>query len=150
MKNINQWLSEYGRDHKNVVNQKIHKVCVPLIMMSLLGIMWKIPTPEFMNETLYFNWATLFCLACSFFYLTLDKVYFLIMVFLSSLMLVIISILDQTQNLLAISIIIFMLSWMGQFVGHKIEGQKPSFLEDIQFLLIGPLWVFKGLRDKFK
>jgi uncharacterized membrane protein YGL010W len=56
---------------------------------------------------------------------------------------------SQSEYFLASNIVIFVLAWIGQFVGHKIEGQKPSFLEDVQFLLIGPLWVVKGLRAIF-
>jgi uncharacterized membrane protein YGL010W len=40
-----------------------------------------------------------------------------------------------------ISLIIFFVAWIGQFYGHKVEGKKPSFLKDIQFLLIGPAWL---------
>ncbi|MCJ8276003.1 MAG: DUF962 domain-containing protein, partial [Bdellovibrionales bacterium] len=52
----------------------------------------------------------------------------------------------STTPLFAIALAVFVLAWVGQFIGHKIEGQKPSFLEDVQFLLIGPLWVIKDLR----
>ena len=38
-------------------------------------------------------------------------------------------------------ITLFVIAWVGQFYGHKIEGKKPSFFDDLQFLLIGPLWV---------
>jgi uncharacterized membrane protein YGL010W len=40
-----------------------------------------------------------------------------------------------------LSIAIFVAAWIAQFVGHNIEGKKPSFLEDIQYLWIGPLFV---------
>jgi uncharacterized membrane protein YGL010W len=42
-----------------------------------------------------------------------------------------------------ISLVGFVIGWIGQFVGHHIEGKKPSFFEDLQFLLIGPIWIFK-------
>ena len=44
---------------------------------------------------------------------------------------------------------IFIVSWIGQFIGHKIEGVKPSFFEDIQFLLIGPAWLLSFIYNKF-
>lgn len=148
MKTIDQWLNEYGRDHKNPLNQKIHKVCVPLIMFSILGIFWSIPVPKFMDGIYFLNWATIFAAFSLAYYLILDRVYFIIMIFVASIMLLLIDFLEQSSNLLTISLTIFILSWIGQFIGHKIEGQKPSFLEDLQFLLIGPLWVFKGFRGK--
>jgi uncharacterized membrane protein YGL010W len=44
-------------------------------------------------------------------------------------------------TVLPISLVVFVLAWIGQFVGHRIEGKKPSFFEDLRFLLIGPLFV---------
>jgi uncharacterized membrane protein YGL010W len=43
---------------------------------------------------------------------------------------------------------VFIISWIAQFWGHKIEGKKPSFLQDLAFLLIGPLWVTRFLYKK--
>jgi len=36
---------------------------------------------------------------------------------------------------------IFVLAWVGQFIGHYFEGARPSFFKDLQFLLIGPAWL---------
>ena len=47
-----------------------------------------------------------------------------------------------------ISLSIFIIAWIGQFIGHKIEGMKPSFLKDIQFLLIGPAWLLSFIYKK--
>jgi uncharacterized membrane protein YGL010W len=51
-------------------------------------------------------------------------------------------------DLWAISLIIFALAWIFQFVGHKIEGKKPSFFKDVQFLLIGPAWLMHFVYKK--
>ena len=45
-------------------------------------------------------------------------------------------------------VILFVLAWLGQFYGHKIEGKKPSFLKDIQFLMIGPAWLMSFIYQK--
>jgi uncharacterized membrane protein YGL010W len=55
---------------------------------------------------------------------------------------------SNTTNLLYGSLIIFITGWIGQFWGHKIEGKKPSFAKDLQFLLIGPLWIIEKLNKK--
>ena len=47
-----------------------------------------------------------------------------------------------------LSMLIFIFACIGQFIGHKIEGQKPSFFEDIQFLLIGPAWLLSFIYKK--
>ena len=36
---------------------------------------------------------------------------------------------------------VFIVAWIGQFIGHAIEGRKPSFFEDVKFLLVGPAWL---------
>ena len=43
---------------------------------------------------------------------------------------------------------VFVVAWIAQFVGHKIEGRKPSFLTDLTYLLIGPAWVLAKLYRK--
>jgi uncharacterized membrane protein YGL010W len=52
-----------------------------------------------------------------------------------------------------ICLALFVLAWIGQFIGHKIEGKKPSFLKDVVFLLIGPAWlmskVYKAAGQKY-
>jgi uncharacterized membrane protein YGL010W len=50
--------------------------------------------------------------------------------------------------LLPVSIAVFVLAWIAQFVGHKIEGKKPSFFEDLQYLWVGPLFVLAKLFGK--
>lgn len=48
------------------------------------------------------------------------------------------------------SIFLFVAAWIGQFIGHAIEGKKPSFLQDLQFLLIGPAWLLHFVFEKYK
>jgi uncharacterized membrane protein YGL010W len=43
---------------------------------------------------------------------------------------------------------VFVITWIFQLIGHKIEGQKPSFLKDLQFLLIGPIWILGFILKK--
>lgn len=148
MRTFDQWMSEYGESHQNPVNQKIHKICVPLIMLTVIGFFWSIPTPESFFVFPYLNWATLFVGLCLIFYLTLNFVMFIGMLFQTIFMLFICLELDKAQILLPFCAIVFVLAWIGQFWGHKIEGKKPSFLKDLVFLLIGPLWVNRFLYQK--
>lgn len=148
MRTYQQWMDEYGVSHKNPTNQFVHKICVPLIMLSILGVLWKIPTPEAFHISPYLNWASIFCGLCLCFYLTLNLKMFIAMLVQTSLMLFICHQIDQAGILLPLSIVVFVLAWIGQFWGHKIEGKKPSFLQDMVFLLIGPLWVTRFLFKK--
>lgn len=152
MKTLEQWFAEYGESHQNKTNIYIHKVCVPLITWSLLGILWTIPAPDFLIG-MGLNWTYVFILICLTFYILLRSLKVIAGVL--TLILPIVFILEKYapvygHKVLYISIAVFVLAWIGQFVGHKIEGKKPSFLKDIQFLLVGPAWVLKDiLRIKY-
>lgn len=148
MRTFNQWMAEYGVSHTNPTNQLIHKICVPLIMLSVIGLFWSIPVPQFFTTIPYLNWATIFVLGCLVFYLTLNFMMFLGMLVLTVAMVGICQQLANAGILLSTSIIIFVLAWIAQFYGHKVEGKKPSFLQDLAFLLIGPLWVLRFFYSK--
>lgn len=148
MRTFNQWMDEYGVSHRNPTNQLIHKICVPLIMLSVIGLFWMIPTPEFFHSLPLLNWATIFIAGCLIFYATLNMAMFIGMVILTVVMVWICHQLYNQGILLQTSIGIFVIAWIAQFIGHKIEGKKPSFLQDLAFLLIGPLWVLRFFYSK--
>lgn len=148
MRTFNEWMSEYGVSHRNPTNQLIHKICVPPIMLTVIGFLKLIPTPEAFASMAYLNWATLFVTGCLIFYLTLNLSMFVGMLILTGIMYTIVLQLEAMAILLPFCIIVFVVSWVGQFYGHKIEGKKPSFLQDLAFLLIGPLWVLRFLYKK--
>ncbi|WP_210464696.1 MULTISPECIES: DUF962 domain-containing protein [Rufibacter] len=148
---IHQLLDEYAESHRNGTNKLIHWICVPAIMISLLGLIWAIPVPGFLeNLPFLFNWGILFVLLCMVYYFMLSPSLALGMVLVTSFFLWIVYQLDQVQRLplWALCLIIFAVAWVGQFIGHKIEGKKPSFLKDVQFLLIGPVWLLSFIYQK--
>lgn len=148
MRNFDQWMSEYGVSHQHPTNQLIHKFCVPLIMLTVIGLLKLIPTPEFFQTIPHLNWATLFVVCCLIFYLTLNLVMFLGMAALTTVMYTITVKLEIMGILFPFSLTVFVVSWIAQFYGHRIEGKKPSFLQDLAFLLIGPLWVIRFMIKK--
>ena len=153
MKNIQQWLDAYGESHQNKTNKMIHWICVPLIMFSLLGILSLIKfTIPIFSSHYCINFAHLLILFSIIFYSRLSIPITIGMIIYSALNLYIIyqfEILYSSQNmLLVIYIAVFVGAWIGQFIGHKIEGQKPSFFEDLQFLLIGPAWLLSFIYKK--
>lgn len=144
MKTLEQWLSEYSVSHQHPTNKKIHNICVPLIMFSVLGLIWSIPVPEIFQVSAILNWSVFFSAICMIFYFMLGTSSGLLMLSVLLPMLIGVYVIDHLGfSVLWISLFIFVVSWIGQFIGHKIEGKKPSFFQDIQFLLIGPLWVFR-------
>lgn len=130
-------LAQYSEAHQNKVNILIHKICVPLIMFSIIGLLYAIP------NKFYMDWAAITLLVALSFYSTLGQKVLSTMVLVYGVMYLIVVYLSSQPNFFALMFTIFVLSWAGQFIGHKIEGKKPSFLEDLKFLLIGPIWVFK-------
>jgi uncharacterized membrane protein YGL010W len=155
---VDIYFDKYAESHQNHTNKTIHWICVPLIVFSLLGLVWAIPFPyiKFLGSyNGFFNWAS-FLIGFSIYY------YYKLSPVLSYLMLLIIFAfcygimeLDNIQkaggpSLWLVCLIIFAISWIGQFIGHKIEGKKPSFLDDIKFLLIGPIWLLHFILKKAK
>lgn len=153
MKTAQEYFDEYAVSHQNETNQTIHYICVPLIFFSVIGLLMSIPTTLLENtfglyNPLLENWAVVVGVIISIFYLRLGFWYFTEMLFVILVSIIGNFWLGNTVNLIYASLIIFILSWIGQFYGHKIEGAKPSFLKDLEFLLIGPLWVIKKLKKK--
>lgn len=128
MKSVDQWFDEYGESHRNPVNKLVHWICVPLITFSVLGILWAIHPVA----------AAVAVGLALVFYMVLSWQLALVMAVQSLLMLWILSLMPAV---FWPSVIIFVLAWIGQFIGHKVEGKKPSFFKDLQFLLIGPAWL---------
>jgi len=147
MRTLSQWFGEYGESHQNPTNKMLHFACVPAIVLSLMGLAWSLPAPaSFTAVSPWLNWATLLAALALVYYLALSPVLALGIFAAFALMLWIVYSLDTLPwPLWATSIAIFVIAWIGQFVGHAIERKRPSFFKDIQFLLIGPLWLIAAL-----
>ena len=131
MRKLDVLLDQYGETHQNPVNKAIHWVCVPLIMWSALAAAW-IGSPI----------ATCIFIALALvYYARMSPVMALGMFAMAALMIAPVPILGA--NALWIAAAVFVFAWIGQFVGHAIEGRKPKFLQDLQFLLIGPAWLLR-------
>lgn len=153
MRRIDQLLAEYGESHQNYTNKIIHWICVPLIFLSILGLIWSIPdrfVEIFLGDSPYANWATVAIIIVLAYYASLSFTLMVGMALFSLLCLFLVRNLyfADFAPLWLISIIIFFVAWVGQFYGHKVEGKKPSFLKDIQFLLIGPAWLMHFIYKK--
>ncbi|NEQ49027.1 MAG: DUF962 domain-containing protein [Leptolyngbya sp. SIO3F4] len=147
MRSVEEWFSEYGESHQNQTNKSIHWICVPLIFFSIIGLLSVIPAgglkssfPEGWQP--YMHAGTLLILFGLLFYLRLSVVLALGMVLVSAVILYVLKMMHLAGLPVGwISLGIFVGAWIGQFIGHKIEGKKPSFLKDLQFLMIGPIWL---------
>jgi uncharacterized membrane protein YGL010W len=150
-KTIDWFLDKYGESHQNATNKLIHWVCVPAIMLSLFGLLYAVPFP--VERGLFTNWAAVLLAGALLYYLRLSFPMFLGFVVIGSAIIWVLNAMYQSVGedagqLAIISLVIFVVAWIGQFIGHKIEGKKPSFLQDIQFLLIGPAWLLHFIYKK--
>jgi uncharacterized membrane protein YGL010W len=143
MRSVDSWFSEYSESHRNPTNEALHFVCVPAIVLSMIGLLWSLPVPAALASlSPAVNWASLAALAIVCYYALLSPRLALGMLPLLVLGLAVIALLARLPApLWATSAAIFVIAWIGQFVGHAAEGRRPSFFKDAQFLLIGPLWV---------
>jgi len=135
-----QLLDEYAQSHQNRSNKIIHYFCVPIIFWTITAMLWvvKIPAVE--------NLAIVITVLISLYYLSKDIKIAIQMIVFSILCLLLNAFLEkQGLPLLTLSVALFIVAWIFQFIGHKIEGKKPSFFKDLQFLLIGPAWIVRQL-----
>jgi len=156
MKTASQWFEEYGDSHQNPINKRIHWVCIPIIFMTTVGLVWCVPRGPLeglLGGVLapYSNWATMASLFAVAYYFVLSLSIGVGMTFWCAIVLWFVAELDQLDwtSLWAISLAAFVLAWIAQLVGHQIEGKKPSFFRDLQFLLIGPAWLLNFVYGRF-
>jgi uncharacterized membrane protein YGL010W len=140
------WLGEYAASHRNPVNKALHWVCVPLIVWSVIGLLWSLPAPGRAHME-YANWASYAVAAAVLYYARLSMPLALGVLPVLALMLLSVDALSQLAHvsLWAVSAGVFAVAWIGQFIGHAIEGKRPSFFKDVQFLLIGPIWLLASV-----
>jgi uncharacterized membrane protein YGL010W len=153
MRRIDALLSEYGESHQNETNKAIHWICVPLIFFSIVGLIASIPSgmlQGIMGESPYANWATVLLVLAVIYYVTLSVSLSIGMMLFSVACLMLTNYIKQEliPQLWLISVVIFVVAWIGQFYGHKVEGKKPSFFKDVQFLMIGPAWLMHFIYKK--
>ena len=151
MTTLQTLLEQYGESHQSDTNKLIHWLCVPAIMFSLIGLLCSLPFP--VEKTMFLNWGAIFLSATMVYYFRLSIPMFLGFIVIAFGLLWGNFTLSQrlaTSGISAwqASLLIFAVAWIGQFIGHKIEGKKPSFIEDIQFLLVGPAWLLHFVYKK--
>lgn len=150
MKTLSQWFDEYAESHQNPLNKKIHYLCVPAIFFSIVGLLMSIPAAGLQNvlpfqNPLIENWASVVLVFVLLFYVRLSFITALKILLFASLCVWVNYLIAQLFSLPIFSLAVFVIAWIGQFYGHKLEGKKPSFFKDLQFLLIGPAWVFENI-----
>lgn len=143
MRPADDWFNDYGESHQNPTNKTIHWICVPLILLTVFGMLWAAPVPAAMaSVSPWLNWSTVVMVLALVYYFALSPSLGAGMSIVLALFAYILHTLAAAGlPMMIASVSVFVLAWIGQFVGHQIEGKKPSFFKDIQFLMIGPIWL---------
>lgn len=145
-RSIHDWLSAYGESHQDPTNKAVHWICVPVIYFCVVAFLWSIPDPP-LSWVPGHLWAKAAIALVAVFYFRLSFTLMLGMVAWSACCLWACRWLDMNAPwpLWSIALVLFVAAWIGQFIGHKVEGRKPSFLDDLHFLMIGPAWLMSFL-----
>lgn len=152
MRKIDLLFAEYAESHRNSTNKLIHWICVPLIFWTILGFISIIPSKSigfrYIGEISYISFAaialvTIFYTRLSF---LIGFIMFFVMILMESFAYGINIRFEEKSWMVYLAV--FVITWIFQFVGHKIEGKKPSFLKDLQFLLVGPIWLLSFILKK--
>ena len=141
-RSVNEWFGNYARDHRNPTNRLIHWICVPVILWAMLAMLWVIPVPPSIGRPGL--WAGVAMVLAATFYSRLSRPLGLAMVVVFVVLGLIIEGLYRTVGphaLLWLASSLFVMAWIGQFIGHAIERARPSFFTDLVYLLIGPAWL---------
>lgn len=142
MRSIHDWFASYSADHKSPANRAIHWLCVPAIVWAVAAMLWVIPVPAMIGRQGL--WAAAAMLAAFVYYQRLSRPIALAM----ALVFIITALLCEgllrllgDSGLLWLAVAVFVLAWAGQFIGHRLEGRKPTFFTNLAYLLIGPAWL---------
>ena len=137
---MQQLLEEYASSHQHKTNKIIHFICVPVIFWTIVALLWLVKIPYVDNLALVTS------VLLSFYYLAKDLKVAIQMIVFTILCLLLTAFMEkQGFPVLEIAVILFVVAWIFQFIGHKVEGKKPSFFKDLQFLLVGPAWIIKQI-----
>jgi len=139
---IDRWLGNYAEDHRNPTNIVIHWICVPLILWTVIALLWVVPVPSALGRPGL--WAGVAMFAAFAYYMRLSRT----LAFAMLAVFVVFGFVTEglyrvlgSGGLLWLAIGVFAAAWVAQFIGHNIEGKRPSFLTDLAYLLIGPVWL---------
>ena len=148
MRTQQQFLDEYRKTHANPTNALVHTICVPVILFASIGMLWTMPVWLWLGFhgpfASWVNGATIVGALALVFYAKLSPRAAL---YMAATFVVCAAVVVAMRNadlpVLWICAGLWIAAWLGQFYGHHVEGAKPAFLDDIVFLLIGPLFILE-------
>ncbi|MFM7625017.1 MAG: DUF962 domain-containing protein [Gammaproteobacteria bacterium] len=138
---VDRFFDAYSADHRDATNQLLHVLCVPAIVWSLLALVYCIPLGEGAPTGLL---AAVLAVVAVAFWCWLSLPLGLgagVAMALSYWSVAALHAVLGSGGLAVVGTVVFVVAWVGQFIGHHIEGRRPSFFTDLVYLMIGPVWV---------
>jgi uncharacterized membrane protein YGL010W len=125
--------AEYASHHRDARNRLCHALGIPLIVLGIMGLAHLVALGPL-------DLAVVAAVGVLVYYAAIDLRGALIsLVFFAVLYAL------ATRLVWQVSLGAFILGWGFQLVGHRLEGSKPKFLENLVFFLIGPLFIFEEI-----
>ncbi|WP_266160646.1 DUF962 domain-containing protein [Dyella silvatica] len=149
-RDIQTWLNNYSQDHQNPTNRFLHWICVPLIVWCVIALLWTVPVPATLGRPGFVAVGVL-VLAFAWYWKQSHRLGGALLIALAAMAVLTELIYQQIgpASLRWLALGVFIVAWIGQFIGHAIEGRRPSFLTDLAYLLIGPAWLMDKLLRRF-
>ena len=139
MQDIHALFADYASFHQTAGNKTFHRLGIPMIMLSLIGMLTQVPL--FTAGTVRYDLAMVLIAAASAYYFVIEWRLAIAMTAVSIAFYFI-----GAAIPLVINAALFVLGWIFQFIGHKVyEHKNPAFFRNFVHLLIGPLWILNDI-----
>ena len=147
MRPADEWLQQYSRHHADGADQLLHRLMIPLLVTSVVGLLWAIPVPTtFREATPVLNWGTIFLMAAIVYYFILSiSLAFGALPIIASVVWAVMWLDRLSYPLWMSSAALLITAWMGLRVSHRSPGLRPSLIGDLQYVMLGPVWLVSAL-----
>lgn len=138
MRDIATYFADYAAYHRTRGNKLFHRIGIPLIVLSGLGMLARVGAPV---GGLRIDASMLLIAVSMVVYLALEWRLALLMLAVSIAFYFAGAALPMWVN-----VALFVLGWIFQFIGHSVyEHRQPAFLKNGLHLLVGPLWILNDV-----
>ena len=148
-RSMHDWLESYSQDHQHPTNRLLHWICVPLIVWSVLALLWTIPVPATLLRP---GARAVFAIVLAFawYWKRSHRLGAALLVALAIFALICAGVFERLgpMSMRWLAVCVFVAAWLGQFIGHVFEGRRPSFFTDLAYLLVGPAWLMDKLLNR--
>lgn len=143
MSETDRWLDDYGTSHRNISHPAVYWVSVQLLVVATIGLLWAIPVPqEFADISPILNWGTVFLLAAVVYYFIISlALAFGMLPFILAIVAFHVWLQHSPYSALTASLGLTLGALLGLCAGHYRGDGLRGVLNDIQLMMIAPVWL---------